>query len=150
MYFIGKQSLSDPDRYDDCVQYCRENGLLDSCVFFLGGRSDVPAILQHVDAFVYSSDYDSFGIAVVEAMASGVPVLVNDWIVMKEITDDGVLATLYRSRDIDDCVAKLNDLADHINERKVYAQRVSGTVKQRYSIENHICNLSKVYQSTLG
>lgn len=150
LYFIGRQSPSEPERYDDCVRYCRDNGLLDSSVSFLGGRSDVPAILQHVDAFVYSSDYDTFGIAVVEAMASGIPVLVNDWVVMKEITDNGELATLYRSRDIDDCVAKLEDLTTYIAERKAFAQRVAGMVRKRYSIENHICNLGKVYQATLG
>lgn len=150
LFFIGKQSPSEPERYDDCLQYCRENGLLDSSVFFLGGRSDVPAILQHVDAFVYSSDYDTFGIAVVEAMASGIPVLVNDWVVMKEITDQGRLATLYRSLDIDDCVSKLEDLATHIREKKAFAQGVAGIVRQRFSIENHICSLGKVYEATLG
>lgn len=148
LYFIGKQSHSEPERYDDCLRFCAENGLLNSSIFFLGGRSDVPAILQHVDAFVYSSDYDTFGIAVVEAMASGIPVLVNDWIVMKEITDNGNWATLYKTQDVEDCLAKLRDLTERISERKSRAETVASIVRQRFSIENHIDNLSKVYFST--
>lgn len=147
LYFIGKPAPNEPERYEECLQFCRENGLLDSSVFFLGGRSDVPAILQHVDAFVYSSDYDTFGIAVVEAMASGIPVLVNDWTVMKEITDQGSLAALYRTRDVEDCLSKLNDLTDHIEERKSMAKDVAAIVRRRFSIENHIVNLNKVYHS---
>lgn len=147
LYLIGKQSPNEPERYDDCLNYCRENGLLDSSVFFLGGRSDVPAILQHVDAFVYSSDYDTFGIAVVEAMASGIPVIVNDWVVMKEITDNGNLAALYRTQNVEDCLSKLYEMEGHIEERKTMAERVAGIVRQRYSIENHIAHLSEVYNS---
>lgn len=150
LYFIGRQSPSEPERYEDCLRFCRENGLLDSSVFFLGGRSDVPAILQHVDAFVYSSDYDTFGIAVVEAMASGLPVLVNDWAVMKEITDHGSLAALYGTRDVEDCLSKLNDLMGHLKERKAMAKKVAGIVRRRFSIENHIDNLNKVYHSSQG
>ena len=150
LYFIGRQSHSEPERYDDCLRFCRENDLLDSSVFFLGGRSDVPAILQHVDAFVYSSDYDTFGIAVVEAMASGIPVLVNDWVVMKEITDHGSLAALYGTRDVDDCLSKLYDLTDHLEDRKAMAKKVAGIVRRRFSIENHIDKLNKVYHSLQG
>ena len=148
-YFIGKRSLTEPERFDDCVRYCRENGLLDTSVFFTGGRDDIPSVLQHIDGFVYSSDCDTFGIAVVEAMAAGIPVVVNDWIVMKEITDNGNLATIYKTLDVDDCATKIEDLTIHIDERKEKARMVADVVRQRYSIENHIQNLFEVYKSTL-
>ena len=84
--------------YDECVTYCQQNSLLDK-VSFLGSRDDVPTILQQLDAFVYATDHDTFGIGVVEAMAVGIPVFVNDWEVMTEITDNGKFATLYKSKD---------------------------------------------------
>ncbi len=62
-YFIGKKDDNEAWRYDDCVKFCNANGLND-CVHFLGTRNDVPAILQNIDAFVYSTDHDTFGIAV--------------------------------------------------------------------------------------
>ena len=149
-YFIGKRSSREPERYDDCIQYCAENGLLDSSVFFLGGRGDVPSILPRLDAFVYSTECDSFGIAVVEAMAAGIPVVVNDWEVMGEISDHGTLAALYKTLDVEDCLDKIEDLASHLTERKAAARDVAGIVRSRYSIENHILNLNKVYESVMS
>ena len=83
-------------------------------------------------------------------MASGIPVLVNDWVVMKEITDQGSLAALYGTRDVEDCLSKLDDLTDHLDERKAMAKKVAGIVRRRFSIENHLDNLNKVYHSLQG
>lgn len=69
---------------------------------FLGLWDDVPSLLATMDAFVYATRHDSFGIAVVEAMASRVPTFVNDWGVMNELTKGGRYATLYKTDDIED------------------------------------------------
>ena len=149
LFFVGKRVASAPERYDNCVRYCKDHGLLDKSVFFLGGRSDVPAILQHADVFVYSSEHDTFGIAVVEAMVAGLPVIVNDWDVMREITEDGALATLYRTDDIADCAEKIEQLLSNVEARKRQAKSLSAIVRERYSIETHIRNLNRVYESVV-
>ena len=107
-YFVGKRVDSESWRYDECVGYCEQYGL--DFVHFVGSRGDVPAILQHVDGFVYSTFDDTFGIAVVEAMAVGIPVIVNDWDVMKEITLQGKYATLFETENEEDCAAKIKEL----------------------------------------
>lgn len=149
LFFVGKRVASAPERYDSCVRYCREHGLLDRNVFFLGGRDDVPAILQHADAFIYSSEHDTFGIAVVEAMAAGLPVVVNDWEVMKEITEKGNWATLYRTGDVADCVEKMEQLLLDLEANKRNARLLAPQVKERYSIQTHIQNLNKVYEAVV-
>ena len=78
---------------DFVLKYCEDNNL--DNVYFLGGRGDVPALLKVMDGFVYSSVHDTFGIAVVEAMAAGLPVVVNDYEVMKEVC--GNLVTYFKS-----------------------------------------------------
>ena len=145
MYFAGRRDEAEPERYDRCVAFCEQNGLMER-VHFLGNRNDVPWLLRQMDLFFYATDHDTFGIAVIEAMASGVPVLVNDWDVMKEITEDGRWATLFKTGDVEDCVAKLTALAALPAERAKLAQAANGFVRRRYSIENHITALSKVYE----
>lgn len=145
MYFVGRRDEAEPERYDDCVAFCEQNGLMDR-VHFLGNRTDVPWLLRQMDLFLYASEHDTFGIAVIEALASGLPVLVNDWDVMKEITDDGRWATLFRTGDVEDCVAKITFLAGRPTERKCNAKAAESFVRERYSIENHITALFKVYE----
>lgn len=149
-YFVGKKIDAEPEEFDNCVNYCRENGLLDTTVFFLGGRSDVPAILKYMDAFVYATNRDTFGIAVIEAVASGLPAIVNDWEVMKEVTNNGELASLYQTHNVEDCAAKIEEFVLNKEQRKKVALRNAEIVRQRFSIENHIQNLSKVYEKAFG
>lgn len=143
-YFVGKRSEAEPERFDRCVSYCRENGLLD-IVHFVGGRSDVPAILQHIDGFVYSTVDDTFGIAVVEAMASGIPVIVNDWDVMEEITYDGRWATLYKTNDEKDCVSKIRAFFRDGRHSEKKELDTAKSVREYFSIEKYIQNLYSVY-----
>jgi N-acetyl-alpha-D-glucosaminyl L-malate synthase BshA len=47
---------------------------LGDCVRALGAVADLPALLGHADAFVLTSESESFGVAALEALSSGVPV----------------------------------------------------------------------------
>lgn len=143
-YFVGKRSESEPWRYDDCVRYCDENGLSE-CVHFLGSRNDVPAILHQIDAFVYNSDHDTFGIAVAEAIACGLPTFVNDWDVMSEITQGGQLAILYRSGDVNDLVGKFMQFVENVSAYRKIASENADAIRKLYGIEAYEKRLKAVY-----
>lgn len=145
-YFIGKRVEAEPELFDDCVNYCKEHQMMDQ-VHFVGSRGDVPAILQHIDGFVYSSDHDTFGIAVVEAIASGRPTLVNDWVVMREIVGDKGWAEMYRTNDEEDSCTKMKELIDNIESRKQKAEVYKKEIREFYSIEANINHLSSIYSS---
>ena len=145
-YFVGRKSDAEPWRYDNCVKFCVENGLK-NCVHFLGARADVPQILKHMDAFLYATDHDTFGIAVIEAVAAGLPTFVNDWEVMTEVVQNGKLATLYKTNDTEDFCEKFMDFVANVDSYKKQAEINASLVRNIYSIESHIERLNELYKS---
>lgn len=144
--FVGAKSAAEPYLFDACVHYCKENDLT-SKVFFLGSRQDVPSILKQLDAFLYASDHDTFGIAVMEAMASAVPVFVNDWDVMREITNDGLFATLYPTKN-EEALWRLFD--DFLKKKEPYQQKAmlaASWVRKQFSIEHFLDELHSIYEN---
>ena len=143
--FVGKRVDNLPQKYDDCVEFCQQNNLSNR-VHFLGTRQDVPQILTQLDAFLYATDHDTFGISVVEAIAAGTPVFVNDWGVMKEITEDGEYATLYKTKDEKDLLYHFMLFLKNQTYYKEKALEFSKCVREKYSIEKHIQELVNVYR----
>ena len=150
LYFAGIRVPSESQKYDSCVDFCANQGISDK-VHFFGGRSDIPILLKKMDLFIYASEHDTFGIAVLEAMASGLPVIVNDWTVMKEISDNGKYATLYETDNVEDCLSKILSLRQKLNvypeDLKASSSRISKEIRELYSIDNHINGLYDIYKS---
>lgn len=111
----------------------------------MGARSDVPELLANWDAFMYSTDHDTFGIAVVEAIASGLPTFVNDWEVMREITDYGKLAHLYKTKNPEDLLRVFNDFLQNRDAYAHEALKNADLIRRRFSIQQHLQALSGVY-----
>ena len=143
-YFIGREVPACKSCYDRCIAYCEQNGL-GGCVHFMGGREDVPELLGDMDAFVYGSKSETFGIAPVEAMAMGLPTFVNDLEVFAEITQNGGLAVLYRTGDIQDLCDKFSGF---MHNRQAYYDRAMANapkVRNLYSIAAHVDGLYSLY-----
>jgi glycosyltransferase involved in cell wall biosynthesis len=69
-------------------------GVADRVVFW-GPRSDVPELLGQMDVFAFSTTRDEgFGIALIEAMAAGLPVIASDVPACREVLGDGAAGAL--------------------------------------------------------
>lgn len=87
---------------------------LDSHVLFLGrvNHPELAAIYRRALAFVFPSLAETFGLPVVEALASGTPVIASDIPSLREICGDGV--RFFPPRDIEALAAHL-DWARHLS-----------------------------------
>lgn len=69
--------VGDGVRKTQCESLAKSLGVADKVVF-TGIRSDVPNVLKAADVVVMSSHYEGFGLAAVEGMAAGKPVVASD------------------------------------------------------------------------
>jgi glycosyltransferase involved in cell wall biosynthesis len=146
--FIGAPSSAEPELFTSCVDFFLEHGITGR-VIFAGSRSDVPSLLPQLDAFIYSTIHDTFGIALVEAIASGIPVFVNDQAVMKEVTNNGAWANIYQTKNMDDLCSKF---IQFYNEPDLYLEKARENaiaIKIRYDIGHYLKKLKDIYTSLL-
>ena len=76
--------VGDGVRRKDCEQQTLSLGL-QKRIFFTGVLSNIPNILKAADIIVMSSHYEGFGLAAVEGMAAGKPVVASDVIGLGDI-----------------------------------------------------------------
>ncbi|WP_075217912.1 glycosyltransferase family 4 protein [Mongoliimonas terrestris] len=107
-------------------------------VTFLGELSpaDVGVLLAGLDVFVFPSLGETFGLAVVEAAQTGVPVIANDLSVLREVlASDGEPAAVFV--DVDDTAAFRKAVDDVLGD-PVLAGRISAAgrrLERRYSVD---------------
>lgn len=89
-----------PERYV-LEELCRELGLCDR-VKFLGKVTDTQHVLQISDIFILPSRTESFGLAALEAMAVGVPVISSNTGGIPEVNVHGVTGFLSNVGDVDE------------------------------------------------
>lgn len=77
-----------PER-ETCENLCYEKGIEDK-VLFVGNSNEVDKILCFTDLFILPSEKESFGLAALEAMACGVPVISTNAGGLPEVNIQGV------------------------------------------------------------
>jgi N-acetyl-alpha-D-glucosaminyl L-malate synthase BshA len=78
----------------------RQLGIADR-VHLLGAQENVVPLLSTADLFLLPSEQESFGLAALEAMACGVPVVASDVGGLPEVIDHGVTGFLHPAGDVD-------------------------------------------------
>lgn len=102
----------------------RELGIAER-VEFLGYQRDVPALLRGADLFLMTSHWEGLSLAVVEAMAAGLPVVVPDVPGMREVVQgaDDAPGFLIDPDAPSDIAARLQTLARDAALRQQMGQR---------------------------
>jgi glycosyltransferase involved in cell wall biosynthesis len=75
-------------------------------------RSQIYEELCQYDLLVQASRYEGFGLAVVEAMTAGVPVLVSDLEGPREIIEKGRLGFLFQPESVEDCARQIANIQE--------------------------------------
>ena len=111
--------------------------LAESCnnsnsIHFLGGRSDVAAILRGADVFVFPSLWEGFGLALLEAMYVGLPAVATDLDVFKEVVGDNV--TYVEPKNEHDLADKLLHILENYEEAKERAKKGKRLIEKKFTM----------------
>lgn len=93
--------IGDGPERQNAEDICRKMGITDD-VRFLGKQDQMEEILNIADLFLLPSQYESFGLAALEAMACGVPVISSNAGGLPEINVHGKTGFLAEVGDVED------------------------------------------------
>ncbi len=114
-------------------QKVAEDGLRD-IVEFLGERSDVPELMQESDLYLNVSLYEGMPLTLLEAMASGLPIVATDVPGNRELVEDGANGL---KAPLGDAKAIAESLSRVLSDDSLYRQLSCGSVHKSadFSIE---------------
>ncbi|WP_283636607.1 N-acetyl-alpha-D-glucosaminyl L-malate synthase BshA [Aquaticitalea lipolytica] len=135
-----------PERVE-AEQLCESLGITDKVVFF-GNSNEIDKILCFSDLFLLPSVTESFGLAALEAMASGVPVISSNTGGIPEVNIDGVSGFLSNVNDVEDMSKNAIHILSDTNRLKEFKERAKEESK-KFDISNIVPKYEAIYKRTL-
>jgi len=123
---------------------------LEGKFFFLGFRSDIPAILKGLDVFVLSSTDEGLSIATIEAMAAGRPVVVTRSGGPEEIVKDGQTGFLVPPANAEALAERVCDVLGDPQLASSLGESAREDVHKRFDLSNMIREYESLYLRCLG
>lgn len=101
-------------------------------VCFLGKQDNFVSILQHSDLFLLPSELESFGLAALEAMSCGVPVIASNTQGIPEVVIDGETGFLSNVGDVDEMASNALRLLSDEALHKSFSENARKRVVENY------------------
>jgi glycosyltransferase involved in cell wall biosynthesis len=121
---------------------------LNDRVHFLGHQTEVGPFIKMADAVIHSCNYEGFGLAIVEAMACGKPVIATNLPSLKEIIAEGKNGLLFSKNNARDLAYKIRYLINNPSIAGKIAKTAQSDVS-KYSIETTVQRLFQAYNTIL-
>lgn len=99
------------------------------------------------DAFVLASNREAFGIALVEAMGQGIPVIGTRVGGIPEIVEDGVTGLLVDPKDPKAIADAVKWISEHPAEVALMAERARQFVRQQFDVERMVRDTECIYSA---
>lgn len=120
---------------------------LNDVVEFLGSLTDVRPLLAASDVKVLVSAAETFSMAMLEAMAMGLPVITTSVGGAAEAIDDGVSGYLVQPDDVDSLAAKISNLITDKALRRSIGKRARETVIKKFTSDQMVSKSSSYLAS---
>ena len=127
---------------------CVELGIHNKVIFF-GNSNEIDKILCYTDLFLLPSETESFGLAALEAMACGVPVISSNSGGLPEVNKDGITGYLSNVGDIESMSKNAISILEDDAKLNVF-KRNALKVASDFDIKKILPLYEEVYQTAIN
>ena len=122
---------------------------LNGFVHMLGTRRDVAELLANADIFALPSDWEGVSIALLEAMAAGLPVVATAVGGTPEVVIDGINGLLVPPHDPEALAGALSRLLIDPDLRQHIGETGRQSVRERFNIQHTVHQTQALYESLI-
>ncbi len=123
---------------------------LNGFVTMPGWRDDMNAVLSSLTLFVSAARSEPFGLAIVEAMAAGLPIIATASEGALEILEDGVSGKLVPLDNPEALAQAINQLLDDLLESTRLVQNALRIARDRFSLKRMAIDTERAYREALN
>jgi glycosyltransferase involved in cell wall biosynthesis len=113
-------------------------------------EDDLASLVASLDLFVSASRSEAFGMAMVEALACGVPVVANATEGAREIIEEGVTGLLVPVGDVDALAASILSLLEDVQRRRAFGANALSVAKNRFDVARMVEATERVYAEAIA
>lgn len=117
---------------------------------FLGTRRDLPELFRAMDVFAFPSLWEGFPIALLSAMAAGLPVIVTPVGGVPEVVEDGTNGLIVPAGDPAALAAAIRRVHEDPVGASVLGGAAEATIRNRYSHRTTARRIMEIYEQVLG
>lgn len=124
-----------------------------SAVYFRGSlpANAVMSAMKQARFLVFPSElYETFGLAIIEAFACGVPVLASNLGVMQELVEDGRTGLIFRVGDPQDLAAKVTRAWENPDTMRQFGINARAEYESKYTAEQNYKILLNIYRDAIS
>ena len=136
----------DGELHEELVAKAKKHGV-DKNFVFLGFRHDVDELLSTFDIFTLPSLYEGLPNVVLEAMASGLPIVATPADGTKEAVVDNETGILVPIKDVEKLATALIKLLKDKKLAKEMGEKGRKRVEEEFSLEKQVRSFEKLYES---
>jgi N-acetyl-alpha-D-glucosaminyl L-malate synthase BshA len=140
--------VGDGPEKEKAERLCRELGIHEKVIFF-GNSHEIDMILSYTDLFLLPSETESFGLAALEAMAWGVPVISTNGGGLPEVNFEGISGYLSNVGDVGEMGANAIKILNDDSTLSRFKQSALDVAKQ-FDIKNILPLYEDLYQKAIG
>jgi sugar transferase (PEP-CTERM/EpsH1 system associated) len=142
LVLVGDGALREPTRE------LLASAALHADVFMPGERDDVPDILRAIDCFILPSRGEGISNTILEAMATGLPVIATNVGGNAELVVDGVTGHLIPAADVDALAQAMRRVVLNPDEARAAGRSGRARVLERFSLDAMVRRYRAMYDAT--